>query len=204
MNDSLESAIIKEAEESIRALVLKEAEEIRRLDDACESEIKAFMDSTRSQTDARIAQETARTENRTLLELKKLKLKSMETFINRTVEEAIKSIRINPRYRSFIVDSIADAVPQTTGGAEIRMMKEDLDLEKEIRQALKSVDENKNVTVLEDNRIVWGGCIIEDNSAGLIFDCTIERAYFRKAHIIRREVMVLMREMSGGELLASK
>jgi flagellar biosynthesis/type III secretory pathway protein FliH len=198
MNESLESAIINEAEEAIRSMALKEAEEIRRLDEAYESEIKAFMDNARSQTDVRIAQETSRSENRAVLELKKLKLKGMETFINATVGEAIKSIRINPRYASFIVESVADAVSLTAGGVEIRMMREDLNLEKEIRLALKSVDGNKNVTVLEDNRITWGGCIIEDRPEGRIFDCTIERAFFRKTHVIRREVMNLLREMSGG------
>jgi flagellar biosynthesis/type III secretory pathway protein FliH len=189
---SLESAIMDEAEKALRALTLKEAEEIKKLDDAYSSEINDFANRLRSQTDAKISQESSKVENRAALDLKKLKLKSVETFISHAIEEAVKSININPNYKKFIINAVVDAVGRIPDGVEVRLMNGDLATEKEIRDALKSAGKNNDITVLEDGTIKWGGCIIVDMSGGRIFDNTIERVYFRKSLLIRREVMSLL------------
>jgi hypothetical protein len=195
---SLESAIMGEAEQAILALALKEAEEIKKLDDAYAAGIDAFGNTIRSQTDAKIGQESSKAENRAVLDLKKLKLKSVETFISRTIEEAVKSIRGNPDYKKFLLDAIVDAAGRIPTDVEVRLMKEDLTFEKEIRDVLRTAGKSKDITVLEDGAIKWGGCIIVDVPGGRIFDSTIERVYFRKSLIIRREVMGLLDKLTGG------
>jgi hypothetical protein len=189
---SLENAIMNEAEQAIRALALKEAEEIKKLDDAYAAEIDHFAKRIRAQTDIKISQESSKAENRAVLDLKKLNLKSVEVFISRTIEEAVKSIRDNPNYKRFLLDAITDASGPISTGLEIRLMKEDLILEKEILDAMKSAGKNQDINVLEGSTIKWGGCIIVDVPGGRVFDSTIERVYFRKSLVIRREVMKIL------------
>ncbi len=193
----LENAIRDEAEQSIRALRQKEAEEIKKLDDAYAAEIDDFKNGIRAQTDAKIRQESAKVENRSNLDLKKLKLRSMEAFIIHAVDDSMKGIRDNPKYKEFLMDAIGNALGQIPSRAEILLKGEDLALEREIRGALKISDGASDVIFREESNIKWGGCIIKDMSGGRIFDSTVERIYFRRSAAIRREVMALLSGMSG-------
>jgi len=189
---SLESSIRDEAEQTISNIALRETEEIKKLNAVNTAEIDDFRKRIQDQTDARIRQESSKAENRTKLDLKKLKLKSIDAFITRSVEEAARVIRDNENYKKFLLDSIVDALGRIATKAEVRLQKEDLAFEADIRQALKAVSGNKEIIFSEDNAIKWGGCIIVDMSGGRIFDNTIERVYFRKSLLIRREVMNLL------------
>jgi vacuolar-type H+-ATPase subunit E/Vma4 len=195
--ESLESAIRNETEQTIRAIAAKEAVEIKRLDDSYDAEVDDFKNRIQTQTEARISQESSKVKNRAGLDLKKLKLRSVEAFINRTVDEAVKVIRNNPLYKKLLLDTIGAAVARIPNGVEVRLMKEDLACEKEIRKALKAAEGNRNIVVVEDSTITWGGSIIVDVTGGRIFDNTIERIYFRKSPAIRREVMKLLDNPPG-------
>ena len=194
---ALESAIRHEAEHAIRVIAQKEAAEIKRLSDAFADEIEDFKKRTEAQTDARIRQESSKMENRASLELKKLKLKYIEAFINSTVEGVAKEIRDNSHYRRFLLDVINNAVGRVSMGIEIRLKSEDLGHEQEIRKAVKVSGKTGDITIVEDKKIKWGGCVIVDVHGGRIFDSTIERIYFRKSPAIRREVMTLLGNPPG-------
>jgi vacuolar-type H+-ATPase subunit E/Vma4 len=189
---SLENAIMDEARQAIRNLAEKEAEEIKRLNDAYAAEIDDFKRHMQIQTDARITQESSRLENRANLDLKKVKLKGVEAFISLAVEEAMKGIRDNSNYKRFLMDAIADAVGRIPAGAEVHLGSRDLAFEKEIREALKAAGINRDIVFLEDKGIRRGGCIVVDVPGGRIFDSTIERIFFRKSLLLRREVMGLL------------
>lgn len=195
---SLESAIKDEAGRTIADIALKEAQELRRLDDTYTAEVDNFKKRTETDTDTRIRQESSRVENRAGLDLKKLKLKSVEAFISRTVAEASKMIRDNLRYKPFLLGAIVDAARLIPTGAEVRLAGEDLTLANEIRDVLKAADAGSDITFAEDKTIKWGGCIIVDIQGGRIFDSSIERIYFRKSPAIRREVMRLLENSSEG------
>jgi flagellar biosynthesis/type III secretory pathway protein FliH len=189
---SLENAIKNEAEQQILAIAHKEAEEIKRLDDAYASGLEEFRNSIKAQTDTRIRQESSKIENRASLDLKKLKIRSIEALTSRAVEEATQTIRRNPNYKKFLLDAVVDGVGRIMSGAEIRLKAEDLVLKDEIMEGLKASGAKGEIVILEDSRIKWGGCIIVDVSGGRIFDSTIERIYFRKSLLIRREAMRLL------------
>jgi hypothetical protein len=189
---SLEEAIRHEAAQQIRSLCQRESDEIRKLDDAYAAELGAFKDRVQAQTDARIGLESSKAENRSFLDLKKFKLKSLETFITRTVGESLARIRDSPKYKKFLLEAIAGALGVIPAGAEIRLRGEDLALEKELREALKTVNGSKDMVFREDSSIRWGGCIVIDVPGGRILDGTIERVYFRKSLAIRREVMRIL------------
>jgi len=106
-------------------------------------------------------------------------------------------IRDNPHYKRFLMDAICDAVGRIPTGAEVRLKSDDLAFENEIRDVLKAAGGNRDIAVMEDKTIKWGGCIIVDVPGGRIFDNTIERIYFRKSPAIRREVMRLLGDPSG-------
>lgn len=195
---TLESAIRNEAEQTIRDIVSREAEEIKKLDDAYAAEIEEFRNRVQTQTDAKIRQESAKAENRSSLDFKKLKLKSVETFINNAVEVAMKTIRDSTDYKKFLLAAIGDAVSRISTAAEIRLKKEDLVLERDIRDSLKTRSKGIDIVIREDNAIKWGGCLTIDTQSGLVFDSTIERIYFRKSLVIRREVMGILSELSMG------
>jgi len=194
---SLENAIKGEAEQAIRDIALKEAEEIRKLNDAYAAEIDDFRKGIQTQTDARIKQESSKAENRTRLDIKKLKLRNLESFINRAVEEAMEDIRDNLNYKKFLLTAITDAVSRIDEAAEVRLKREDLVYEKEIKDSLKTTGKGMDVIITEDTGIRWGGCIVIDRSVGRIFDSTIERIYFRKSPQIHREVMKMLGNYPG-------
>jgi hypothetical protein len=201
---TLESAIRNEAEQAIRDIARREAEEIKKLDDACAAETEEFRSRIQAQTDAKIRQESAKAENRSSLDLKKLKLKSVETFIHSAVEVATKTIRDSPDYKRFLLAAIGDAVSRISTAAEIRLKKEDLAFERDIREALKTPSKGIDIVIREDNAIKWGGCLITDVLGGRVFDSTIERIYFRKSLIIRREVIGLLGDMAEGSLKSAR
>lgn len=194
---SLESAIRDDAERAISAIARNEAEELKGLDDAYAAALEDFKKRTQVRMDDRIRQESSKVENRASLDLKKLKLKRIEEFINRTVEEAVKGIRDNPHYKRFLLNAVTDAIGRIPAGAEVRLAGEDIAFKEEIRQALKAKGKSPDVAVVEDKTIKWGGCIIVDAAGGRIYDGTIERIYYRKSPAIRREVMRLLDEHYG-------
>ena len=191
-NTSLENAIKEEALRVLEDIAHKEAEEIKRLDEACRAELEDFKKRTETQTDSKIRQETSRLENRATLDLKKFKLKTVEAFIGRALEEVQKGIRDNPGYKSFLITSIASALRSVSSGAEVRLKSEDLVLEPEVRWALKTSEVSRDLCFVEDKTIRWGGCIVTDSAEGRIFDSSIDRICFRKSAEIRREVMKMM------------
>jgi vacuolar-type H+-ATPase subunit E/Vma4 len=190
----LESSIREESERTIRAIKKMEASEIKKLDEACAAEIENFRKKSEVETDARIQQQLSRLENRGILERKKLKLRINEDFINRIVDEAVKGMRNNQRYKNFLSDAICDAVGQIRTRAEVRLMKEDLVFGKEIMDSIKAAGRTPDIIVKEDSTITWGGCIVHDEQGSRIFNSTIERIYFRKAFSIRQEIMRILKE----------
>lgn len=189
---SLESAIIDEAGRVIADIARKEAAEIKKLDEAYAAELEDFKTKTMARTETRIRQESSKVENRAGVDLKKFKLRTVEAFISRMVADVAKEIRDNPHYKRFLLAAISDAIGRIPTGAEVRLKSEDLACEREIRDALEVTAGSREIAVVEDKTITWGGCIIVDVAGGRIFDSTIERITFRKSSAIRREVMTLL------------
>jgi vacuolar-type H+-ATPase subunit E/Vma4 len=188
---SLESAIRDEAGKAIRAIALKEAEETERLRNAHAAGMEDFRKQAEQRTNARISQESSRRESKAGLELKKLRLNAFEAFINRIVEEVANGIRENSHYKNFLLDSVSYAVGRIPNGAQVRLAGGDLVYEKDIREAAGKAG-GRDVSVIGDETIKWGGCIVADASGGRVFDSTIERIYYRKSQAIRREAMRIL------------
>ena len=190
----LEESIRKEAEETVRAVREREAAEIRELNESCAVEIEQFKKKAGAEAQAMIAQERSRLENKGLLERRKLKLCGLEEFIDRMVEEAVGTIRDDPRYREFILDRVRETAREIQVGIGVSLHTEDLSLEGEIMGATKGAGRNPDVTVHADPSIRWGGCAIRDEETGRIFNSTIERIYYRKSAAIRREITKILNE----------
>jgi len=178
----------------VRAAREREAAEIRELDESCAAEIEEFRKKAEGETRARIEQERSRLENKGLLERKKLKLRGLEEFIARMVEEAVGTMRGDPRYKEFLLDRVREGVGQMQAGIEVSLHTEDLPLEGEIMAAAKGAGRNPDVAVRADPAIRWGGCAIRDGETGRIFNSTIERIYYRKSAAIRREITKILNE----------
>jgi len=190
----LEESIRKEAEETVRAVREREAAEIRELDESCAAEIEDFKKKSDAEIQARIEQERSRLENKGLLERKKLKLRGLEEFIGRMVEEAVGTMRDDPRYKEFILDRVHEAADAMQEGIEVSLHTNDLSFEGEIMAAAKKVGKNPAVAVRADPSIRWGGCTITDEETGRIFNSTVERIYYRKSAAIRREITKILNE----------
>lgn len=195
---SLEGAIKAEAEQAVLDITLKEKEEIRKLDEAYAAEIDQFKRAMQEETDAKIRQESTRMESRTSLEIKKIRLRSLETFINRIAEELAATIREQSQYKKFLLDAVNNSISQIKTGAEIRLKKEDLHLEQEIRTNLKAAGKAEDIIFAEGGEIKWGGCMVIDSSGGRIFDSSVERIYFRNSPQIQREAMKILLNYQGG------
>ena len=189
----MEESIRRESEEAVRAIREKETAEIEELDAACAAEIEDFRKRTEAETRAKIEQERSRLESKGLLERRKLKLKGLEEFIGRMVEEAVGVMRDDPRYKSFLLDRVRHAACEIETGMEVLLGKEDLVLEQEIVAAAKESG-RADAIVREDPAIRWGGCVIRDESAGRILNSAIERIHYRRSATIRREVTRILGE----------
>ncbi|MDO9516209.1 MAG: V-type ATP synthase subunit E family protein [Syntrophales bacterium] len=190
----LEESIRKESEETIYAIREKEVLEMKGADEACAAEIEAFKEKAEAEVRAKIEQELSRLESKALLERKKLNLRGLDDFMVRMVKEAVQIIRTGPRYKTFLLDRVRDAVGEIQGGVEVYLQKEDLVFEEEIMKTVKGKRRKFDAALHEDAAIQWGGCTIRDGSNGRIFNNTIERIYYRKSPTIRREIMKILNE----------
>ncbi len=191
----LERSIREESERIIEDIRRKEAEEIARLEERYAAEIETLRRRKQAETDRRIEQELSRIEHREVLDRKKMALRMIENFIHRSAVEALKEMRRNFRYTTYLKTVVCEALDAVTSDAEIRVRKEDLALGKEsIDDALKVRGRNGNIALREDNSIEWGGCSIVDGKTGRILNGTIERIYFRRSQAIRLEVMNILKK----------
>ncbi|KQC07267.1 MAG: hypothetical protein APR62_00655 [Smithella sp. SDB] len=195
-NTTLENSIREESARAIAAIKEKEALEIMHMDEIYSSETDNFRKQTESETEMRIRQELLKIKNKTILERRKIKLRSIEKFINRIVDEAVKEIRSKPHYKQFLIESICNFVKEVQNDVEIRLSAEDLFLEKDILAAIAAEDGNHKVVITADVNIKWGGCLILDKERGLIFNNTLERIYFRKSLLIRQRVTNILMKNS--------
>lgn len=190
----LETSIREESERTIRAIREHEAAEIRKLDEACTLEIEGYRGRTEAEIQARIDQELKRIASRGILERRKLRLSTIEEFITRTVKEAVDGMRSDPLYKEFLLQSICAAAGEIRSGAEVHLMEQDRVFEGEIMAALKAAGSHQDIVIKDDTTIQWGGCIVRDNAGGRIFNGTIERIYYRKSAMIRREVLRILKD----------
>jgi len=206
-NTSLENSIKRASEEMIAEIREKEARELGRLDEDYAAEIERFRKTMEAETRSRMDQELSRLENRAVLERKKLKLTTVERFIQRIVEDVMRGIRSHPRYRQFLMDAAAGAAAQIPENVEVRLAPDDGILGKDIAAAIRSAGSDRQVRIETDAAIGWGGCLVVDAARGRIFNRTLERIYFRKALQIRRKVLQVLQDKAGtaqGDGLASQ
>jgi len=190
----LEESIRKESEEAIYAIREKETAEIKVLDEACAVEIENFREKAEAEGRVKLEQELSRLESKGILERKKLNLCGLDDFMSRMVKEAVRIMRTDPRYKTFLLARVRDAVGGIRAGIEVYLKKEDLVFKKEIMEIAKEAGRNSDAAIQEDSAIQWGGCAIRDESNGRIFNSTIERIYYRKSPTIRREIMKMLNE----------
>ncbi|HUN54816.1 MAG TPA: hypothetical protein VMU29_06625 [Smithella sp.] len=196
-NTSLEDSIREESDKAIAAIREKESLEIAQLDSSFAAEIDAFRKKTEAETDAKLRQEVYKLENKAILERRKLKLRSMEQFIDIMVGEIMKGIRDNPLYVKFLIEAVCGIVLQIPDAAEVRLKPEDLSLENDIKKAVKDAGINQRVVIKGDPGILWGGCLVWDKAQKRVLNNTIERIYFRKSLLIRQKVMKILMEHFG-------
>lgn len=196
----LENQIREESARAIEAIREKEEHEIKQLDEAYAAEMNKFRKQTEAETEARIDQELSRLSNRAVLERRKFNLQTIESFIEKMVDEVAKEIRGNPQYKQFLLKAIRDTTGKTSSDVEIHIKSEDKAWEKEILAAVESADKNRNIVIKGDPGIHWGGFIIFDKNGGRIFNYTLERVYFRKSITIRQNILkILTKHFSDGK-----
>jgi len=191
---SLEDSIREESQRTIQAIREKEASEIKSLEHVCAEEIEEYRKKIEAEIDAVIEQELSKLENRSMLERKKLNLTKIDDFINAAVDKAVKDINEDPRYRQFLLDTVLNAAEQIHERVEVYLKEQDRAFGVEIKERLSAGGTNQDIVLYEDNTIKWGGCIINDEAGGRIFNGSIERIYYRRSQVIRREIMKIMNE----------
>ena len=188
----LEISIREESQRAIRAVHDREASEIKALEDAHTEEMEEFMKKTEEETDGRIDQELSRLESISLLERKKESIRAVEGYITGVVDEVVSDIRKDPGYRLFLLDSVRKASELIKSPIEVHLGREDMVLDKEIRDGLQAGGGSREIIIREDGTIRWGGCIVVDFKGGRLIDSTLERVFFRKTPMIRGTVLRML------------
>lgn len=196
---TLEQAIQDESARMIAAIREKETAERKRLEEDYALQLERFQKQTDVATQVRLDQEISKVQNRGALEHKKLRLLGLERFIAQTVEDVVKGIRRHPRYKPYVMDAVCDVLKRISGEAEIRLALQDLEWKDDILAAIRDKFGERNPVFIEDPDIRWGGCLIHDRKQGRIFNHTLERIYFRKSTLIRREVMKRLADADRGQ-----
>ena len=191
-NTALEKAIREETDNTLRIINDREAAEIRKLDEVYASEVEKFRKTKEAEIKEQIAEELSKIKSRAMLERKKLELGFVEAFISRIVDEAVKVMRKDARYKKFLTDTIVEIRGQLQGKAEVFVGPEDQMFKKDIADAMKQ-GKGADITIKEDSAMKWGGCIIHDKQ-GRIFNAAMERIYFRKSPAIRLEVVNILKQ----------
>jgi vacuolar-type H+-ATPase subunit E/Vma4 len=163
------------------------------------AEIEAFQTQAASATQARLEQALARLENRASLDRKKHKLTELESFMGSMVDEAMRSVRVSPRYVPFLVDAVAQGVRNTAAGATVGLAKEDLGLVPQIEAAVRQAGLDREIRFEEDATIGLGGCLVHDTKGGRIFNATLDRIFYRKRAQIRRAVVQIIEKVRQEE-----
>ncbi len=196
---TLEQAIQDESARMIAAIREKETAEMKRLEEDYASQLERLQKQTEAATQAHLDQEISKMQNRAALERKKLRLLGLERFIAQTVEDVVKGIRRHPRYKPYIMDAICEVLERISGDAEIRLALQDLAWKEDISAAIRDKVGERNLVFIEDPDICWGGFLIRDKKQGRIFNHTLERIYFRKSTLIRREAMKRLADADPGQ-----
>lgn len=192
--DTLENSIREESERIIGATKEKERSEIKELEETCAKEIEDFRKKTEAETAEKIAEELSKLENKSILERKKFKLQALEDFISHIVEDAVKEIRKDRRYKPFLTNAVTEVRDLTGNTLKVSLGEKDRIFENELREVLTKAGSNRNIIIEEDRTIKWGGAIVHDEEGGRIFNNSIERIYFRKARTIHREVLRILKQ----------
>lgn len=195
----LEKSIREESARAVAAIKEKEAAEIRHLEETFAAGMESFQKQAEADTEVRLQQEISRLSNRAVLERRKLELQSMEQFINRLVDEVMKSIRNNSLYRQFLLDALLDAAGEIPGGLEVRLNPEDISLKNDIMAYLAAAGKNQNIVIESDPAIHWGGCLIYEKAGSRIFNFTLERIYYRNSLPIRQRIVKILMDHTHDE-----
>lgn len=196
---TLEQAIQDESARMIADIREKEKAERTRLEEDYASQLEHFQKQTEAATKARLDQEISKVQNRAALESKKLRLLSLERFIAQMVEDVATGIRCHPRYKPYVIDAVCEVLKRISGEAEIRLALQDLAWKDDISAAIRDKVGDRKFVFIEDPDTRWGGCLIHDKKQGRIFNHTLERIYFRKSTLIRREVMKRLADVDPGQ-----
>ncbi|MDD5475056.1 MAG: V-type ATP synthase subunit E family protein [Syntrophales bacterium] len=191
---SLEHSIREEARRAIEAVKERQAAEIRQLDDNFDAEVADYKKQVESEGEKRREWELSRIDNKGILEQRKLRLRAMEEIVEASVEKAMKSVVEDSRYGPFVVRLVKSALEEINSNARVGLRKEDFALGKDIEEELRASGKSDSCTVVEDRLITRGGVVVEDVEGGRILNGTIERKYFRKSSVIRREVMEILKK----------
>ncbi len=201
MDDTvLEKSIREESARLIAALREKEAAAVRALEEEHAASLERFRRQAAEEAGARREQELAKLENRAVLERKKLRLRSLERFLDERVAETVRDLRGTRQYRAFLLASVRAAAQRISGEAQIRVKPEDLAWQDEI---LAAAGDCQSAAVAADPSIKWGGCLVRDAAGGRLFNGTLERIYFRKSALLRRKVVQLLADYSRSEKTAT-
>lgn len=191
---ALESSIVQDTQRAILEIRQREASEIEMLERQCTQEIEAFREKTASQNRKRIAHELSKIRNRVVIEGNKIRLCIIEEYIDRVVEEAAKEMKNNSRYLEFLARAVCAALKEIEDDAVVGLKKDDLVFKDSIAAALRASAGLHSVSIREDSTIKMGGCIVYDDALGRIFNMTVERIIYRRALLIRQEVMRILAE----------
>ena len=192
---ALEQSIREDAARAIEALKAEQDHEIAELDRVFAEETAAFRERTEAESARHLEWERSRIENRRLLESRKLRLKMLDELVTECAEEAMAGARKDRRYRDYLLHFIGQALDRVAGsGVVLYLGEEDRALEEEVRKILAEAAQGRSWELRKDATLCGsGGAIVEDGEAGVIFNGTLERVYFRKVPDIRRKAMEVLK-----------
>lgn len=199
---TLVKAIMENIDQQINEINRKNETDIEQMEAAIRNDIVEFSESMHKKYEESVKYEGQKIRNLAVIEMKKMEMHYIETFIKSIIDDSAVLIRNDIRYSEFLFNCVLSGVENVSGmNATILLSPDDLVYSEDIINKIEPRNQEQNIEVRSDDRLKTGGALVIDDDAGVIYNSSVERIIYRMNDEIRREIVRYIKDFYENELI---